>query len=89
MHVACLLADAMVNFADAAVGNVTEAFKRKAERTAGGKAEGKARDQDQVDETTEAAVAEPEAQQEKDLDGVPWRTWATAMKNGDEEKDEL
>ena len=28
-HVACPLADAMVNFADAAVGNVTEAFKRK------------------------------------------------------------
>ena len=58
-------------------------------RMAEGKAEGKARDQDQADETTKAAVAEPEAQEEKDLDGVPWRTWATAMKNGDEEKDEL
>ena len=56
-----------------------------------GKAEDKARDQDQTDETTKAASAEPEGevQQEKDLDGVPWRTWATAMKNGDEEKDEL
>ena len=60
-------------------------------RMAEGKAEDKARDQDQTDETTEAAAVEPEgeAQQEKDLDGVPWRTWATAMKNGDEEKDEL
>ena len=29
IEVACPLADAMVNFADAAVGNVTEAFKRK------------------------------------------------------------
>ena len=60
-------------------------------RMAESKTEGKARDQDQTDETTEAAAVEPEgeAQQEKDLDGVPWRTWATAMKNGDEEKDEL
>ena len=62
-------------------------------RMAESKTEGKARDQDQTDETTKAkaAAAEPEgeAQQEKDLDGVPWRTWATAMKNGDEEKDEL
>ena len=58
-------------------------------RMAEGKAEDKARDQDQTDETTKSAAAEPEAQQEKDLDGVPWRTWATAMKNGDEEKDEL
>ena len=56
-------------------------------RMAEGKAEGKARDQDQADETTEAAAAE--AKQEQEKDGVPWRTWATAMKNGDEEKDEL
>ena len=51
-------------------------------------AEGKARDQAQTDETTKAAVAEAQ-QDEKEKDGVPWRTWATAMKKGDEEKDEL
>jgi len=60
-------------------------------RMAEGKAEAEAKDQDQADETTKTAAAARAAEARKEKGGVPWRRWATAMKNDDEveEKDEL